>query len=133
MSLAMVLWQNEFLAFSVVIVILSLVGVAVWVWMLIWVYRDAKARGKEPVIWVLIVAVLGLVGFIIYFVLRNEPERQTYAPAYYYPPPQYQYPYQQPQYQQPQYQQYPYQQAPQQQYGQYQDPYDQQAGRAPPR
>jgi len=126
----------------VVIVILSLVGLVVWVWMLIWVYRDAKSRGKEPIIWVLIVAVLGLVGFIIYFVLRNEPERQTYAPAYYYPPPQYQYPYQQPQYQQPQYQQpqyqqpqyqqYPYQQAPQQQYGQYQDPYNQQGDRAPP-
>ena len=125
-SMAMVLWQVE-LAFLAVIVILSLVYLVVWVWMLIWVYRDAQSRGKEPVLWVLVVAVLGLVGFIIYYVLRNEPERQTYAPAYYYPPPQYQYPYQQ-----PQYQQYPYQQAPQQQYGQYQDPYNQQGDRAPP-
>jgi hypothetical protein len=142
MSLAMVLWQNEFLAFSVVIVILSLVGLVVWVWMLIWVYRDAKSRGKEPILWVLIVAVLGLVGFIIYYVLRNEPERPAYAPGYYYPPPQYQYPYQQypqqpypqqpyPQQPYPQ-QQYPQQQYPQQQYPQYQDPYQQQSGQTPP-
>jgi len=128
MSLAMALWQGE-MAFLTIIVILALVGVAVWVWMLIWVYRDAKSRGKEPVLWVLIVAVLGLVGFIIYYVLRNEPERPAYQPVYYYPPPAYQYPYQQ--YPQQQYPQQQYQQPPQQ-YPQYQDPYQQQRGQTPP-
>jgi len=123
-SMAMVLWQVE-LAFLAVIVILSLVYLVVWVWMLIWVYRDAKSRGKEPVLWVLVVAVLGLVGFIIYYVLRNEPERIDYAPGYYYPPPQYQYPYQQ-------YPQNPYPQYPQQQYPQYQDPSQQQRQAPPP-
>lgn len=124
--MAMVLWQNEMMALAVVMVILALVGAVVWVWMLIWVYRDAKSRGKEPVLWVLIVAVLGLVGFIIYYVLRNEPERPAYTPGYYYPPPQYQHPYQ------PYpYQQYPYQQYPYQQYPQYQDPNQQQREQTP--
>jgi hypothetical protein len=98
-----------------------IVGLALYIWMLVWIYRDAKSRGKEAALWVVIAAVAPIVGLIIYILVRNEPERPVayYPPIAYYPPPGYQYqphqgvPYQYPHY--PQYQQYqppPYQQYP---------------------
>jgi hypothetical protein len=103
--------QNEAAGILVVVLLIIIIPIVLWVWCAIWVYKDAKSRGKEAIIWVLIVLVMPVVGLIIYLIVRNEPEtaRVMYPPPqYYYPPPPY---YQQPQYQpqsQPQYpQQYP--------------------------
>ncbi len=70
-------------------IILPILGIALWVWLLVWVYRDAKSRGMEAALWVLVVAVVGLLGLIIYLVVRRD--HSTYRPAY-YPPPGYAYP-----------------------------------------
>ena len=46
---------------------------ALWLSLIIWTYRDIKARGKDPLIRilaVLVVAVLFLPGIVIYFILR---------------------------------------------------------------
>ncbi len=102
---------------ALIFVILA-VGLALYIWMLVWIYRDAKSRGKEAALWVLIAAIAPIVGLIIYMLIRNEPERPVvyYPPAAYYPPPGYQYqPYQYAPYQYPQYPQNP-------QYAQYQPP-----------
>jgi hypothetical protein len=77
----------------------------------VWVYRDANSRGKDGTMWLLIVVFTGLLGIIIWLIVRDEQPRMA-MPQYQYPPPYPpQYP---PQYPRPpgQYQQY---QNPQQQ------------------
>ena len=58
---------------------LALVGIALfvlWIILGIWVYRDAKQRfpenSLEPVLWLLIVLLTGIVGLIIYLVVRPK-------------------------------------------------------------
>jgi hypothetical protein len=77
--------------------ILCLAFVAIWfiIWLLIaiWVYRDAESRGMSGVLWLLIVILLGLIGIIIYLVIRKDkpqyPHGAPYPPQQYgqYPPP----------------------------------------------
>jgi hypothetical protein len=89
-----------------------------WIFVLIWVYRDAEERGMSGILWVLVVFFLSIIGLIIYIVVRDD--KPTYAQGAYYQqqgyyPPPYQ---QQGYYQQPQYppqQGYPPQQPPPQQ------------------
>jgi hypothetical protein len=63
----------------------------------VWVYRDANSRGKDGTMWLLIVVFTGIIGLIIWFIVRDEPARVPvqhygYPPAAYYPPyQQYQY------------------------------------------
>ena len=50
------------------------VGVIIWfvIWILIaiWVYRDAEKRGSSGALWLIIVILLGLIGIIIWLVVR---------------------------------------------------------------
>ena len=57
---------------AIVIGIILLIGSVFIVQILvaIWVYKDANKRGENGVIWLLIVLVAGLVGIIIWFVIR---------------------------------------------------------------
>jgi membrane protease YdiL (CAAX protease family) len=64
----------------------------------VWVYRDAEKRGKSGVLWLIVVILLGIIGIIIWLIVR-PPIQQMPPPQYgYMPPPQYppQYPPQQP-------------------------------------
>lgn len=78
--------QMEFLAGG-----LCLAFFAIWfiIWLLvaIWVYKDAEARGMGGVLWLIIVIILGLIGIIIYLVVRKplQPPMQPYGA---YPPQQ---------------------------------------------
>lgn len=38
----------------------------------IWVYRDAKKRGEDALLWLLIVLLTGLIGLIIYVLIRGD-------------------------------------------------------------
>jgi hypothetical protein len=71
--------------------IILVVGIVVRVLILVWVYRDAQSRGKDATLWLLIVLFAGLIGLIIYLVVRDDRPRYQY-PAYYPPPPQPPYP-----------------------------------------
>jgi uncharacterized membrane protein YhaH (DUF805 family) len=55
---------------------LSLVCGAIWfvvnIIILIWVYRDAKAHGANPVLWALIVFFTGVIGLILYLLLGRK-------------------------------------------------------------
>lgn len=44
--------------------------------LLVWVYRDAQARGENGALWALIVLVAGIIGLILYFLTaRQNPKR----------------------------------------------------------
>jgi amino acid permease len=43
----------------------------VWIALLIWVHRDAKRRGMNAVLWVMVVFFLHLLGFIAYLIARG--------------------------------------------------------------
>jgi hypothetical protein len=42
----------------------------VWIVIAIWVYRDAEQRGEIGVLWLLIVLVAGIIGLIIWLIIR---------------------------------------------------------------
>ena len=57
----------------VIFVVLLLV---VNVLILIWVYNDAKSRGMEnAVLWLIIVLITGLIGLIIYLIVRPKGDK----------------------------------------------------------
>jgi hypothetical protein len=60
----------------------------------IWVYRDAESRGMSGVLWLIVVLIAGIIGLIIYLVVRKDrvqpmmmPPQQWGAPPGGMPPP----------------------------------------------
>ena len=53
-----------------------LIGIIIWfiVWILvaIWVYRDAEKRGKNKVSWLIIAILIGIIGLVIWLVMRGD-------------------------------------------------------------
>lgn len=51
----------------------GLVGLAIWIFLVVYVYRDAKARGMDnAVLLTILTAFTGLLGFIIYLLMRPK-------------------------------------------------------------
>jgi hypothetical protein len=51
----------------------GLIGLAIWIFLVVYVYRDAKARGMEnAVLLTILTAFTGILGFIIYLVMRPK-------------------------------------------------------------
>jgi hypothetical protein len=44
----------------------------IWLIIGIWVYKDAEKRGKSGILWFLIVFFIGIIGLIIYFLVRDS-------------------------------------------------------------
>lgn len=42
-----------------------------WIWIIVWVYKDARKRGLEGVLWGLLVFFLHWIGLIIYLLVRS--------------------------------------------------------------
>ena len=61
---------DDFLWIPALICVVYIVIFIVWLMVAIWVYRDANSRGENGVLWLLIVLVSGLIGLIIWFVIR---------------------------------------------------------------
>ena len=38
----------------------------------LWVYKDAKARGENAVLWLIVVLLTGIIGLIIYVLVRSK-------------------------------------------------------------
>jgi putative membrane protein len=38
----------------------------------IWVYRDAEDRGMQGVLWLIVVLIAGIIGLIIYLIVRKD-------------------------------------------------------------
>ena len=70
-------------------------GVMCWIiWFIIgiliciWVYKDAESRGMSGVLWLILVLILGLIGLIVYLVVR-KPKVMAPPPYPMAPPPAY--------------------------------------------
>jgi hypothetical protein len=51
----------------------GLIGLAIWIFLVVYVYRDAKARGMEnAVLLTILTAFTGILGFIIYLLMRPK-------------------------------------------------------------
>ena len=44
----------------------------IWIMIAVWVYRDAQTRGMNAGVWVLIVLLIGIIGLIIYLIVRTD-------------------------------------------------------------
>jgi TctA family transporter len=66
-------------------IILFIIGlIAVWILLAVWVYRDARKRGMEATLWLLVVLLTGIIGLIAYLIVRREHPIQQPPPP---PPP----------------------------------------------
>jgi uncharacterized membrane protein YhaH (DUF805 family) len=66
-------------------IILFIIGLfVVWILLAVWVYRDAKKRGMEATLWLLLVLLTGFIGLIVYLIVRREHPIQQPPPP---PPP----------------------------------------------
>ena len=57
--------------------VFALIWLVVWILVAIWVYKDAEKRGKSGVLWLIIVILLGLIGLIIWLVVRGEKSKPS--------------------------------------------------------
>ena len=67
--------------------LIGAVFIIIWIYMLYWVYKDAKRRGKSGGLWFIIVFFLGIIGLIIWLIVRpplKENVQEIQAPP---PPP----------------------------------------------
>ena len=68
--------ESEATAFLGLGIAMCVGGLLVWfiVWILIgiWVYKDAEKRGKSGILWLLLVIILGIIGLIIWLVVRPK-------------------------------------------------------------
>jgi hypothetical protein len=61
-----------------IIALISLVSFLVWIFVAIWVHRDAQRRGMDNgALWAVLVFFLGLIGLIIYLVIRPSEIRSS--------------------------------------------------------
>ena len=106
---------GELALFSGICLTIIIIMWVIFILIAIWVYKDAEKRGKSGALWLIIVILLGIIGIIIWLVVRppivqgpgGPPMQPGYPPQQpYYPPQQQGYP--------PQQQGYPPQQPPQQ-------------------
>jgi len=61
----------------IVCAIIGIIWFVIWILVAIWVYKDAEKRGKSGVLWLLIVIITGLLGLIIWLVVRGEKEKSS--------------------------------------------------------
>src|SRR5437660_4598835 len=51
----------------------GLIGLAIWIFLVVWVYKDSKARGMDnAVLLTIVTALTGLLGLIIYLLMRPK-------------------------------------------------------------
>jgi len=57
----------------IVSLVVGLAWTVVWIILMVWVYKDAKARGMEnPAVWLILIIFTHIIGFIIYLVVRPK-------------------------------------------------------------
>lgn len=49
---------------------IPIIWFVIWIMLGIWVYKDAESRGMNGALWLILVIVLGIVGLIIYLLVR---------------------------------------------------------------
>ena len=70
--IGMILQEQIFwIFFMITMMIVMVILVVLYIKLLIWVYRDAKKRNMDETIWLLIVIFTGIIGLIIYLIVRD--------------------------------------------------------------
>lgn len=64
-----------------------LLWLIVWLYICMWVYRDAEARGSSGFLWAFLVLVFGIIPLIIWFIARPPLKQQAQHGYGYMPPP----------------------------------------------
>jgi hypothetical protein len=59
-----------FLGLTGVLCILPIIVFIIWIVLAIWVYKDAEKRGGSGALWLIIVILTGIIGLIIWLVVR---------------------------------------------------------------
>ncbi|MFX0113279.1 MAG: zinc ribbon domain-containing protein [Candidatus Hodarchaeota archaeon] len=62
--------------------VMMFAGLILWILAIYWVYQDAERRGKDGVLWALLVAITMMMGFLLYLILRfsDQEQRSTAVP-----------------------------------------------------
>jgi hypothetical protein len=69
---------SAFLFIIIASVVISVLTTIAWVFVLIWVAKDARSRGMDNgAMWVILVLFTGVIGLIIYIVSRTQGELKT--------------------------------------------------------
>ena len=76
--------EEAFICFGGIFCLIPVLIFVVFIFIAIWVYRDAESRGMSGVLWLIIVLIAGLIGLIIYLVVRRDHPQ---GPPGGYPPP----------------------------------------------
>jgi hypothetical protein len=63
-------------------IIFFIVLIVVWILLAVWVYRDARKRGMEATLWLLVVLLTGIFGLIVYLIVRKDHPIQQQPPPY---------------------------------------------------
>ena len=50
----------------------SLALVVIWIFVIVWVYRDAERRGMNGLLWALLVLIGNIIGLLIYLIVRSD-------------------------------------------------------------
>ncbi|MFO7991161.1 MAG: hypothetical protein R6U61_02565 [Thermoplasmata archaeon] len=70
---------------------LSIVPFIIWLIIGIWMYKDAKKRDENAVLWLIIGLIAGLIGLIIWLVVRPDmaevQQKRQQQQQYQQPPP----------------------------------------------
>ena len=68
----------HFLPKYITLGLIPIVLIFLWLFVIIWVYRDAERRKMSGVLWALFVLVGNIIGLLIYLIVRNDslPARQ---------------------------------------------------------
>ncbi|MCK4424571.1 hypothetical protein KAU93_02710 [Candidatus Bathyarchaeota archaeon] len=65
--------QGEWLiGLGLLILLIPIVWFIIAILLCIWVYRDAQSRGMNGALWLIIVLIAGIIGLIIYLVVRGD-------------------------------------------------------------
>jgi len=72
--------QAEFFFGLGLLCLLPILWIIIAILLGIWVYRDAESRGMSGALWLIIVWLLGLIGLIIYLVVRKEKKQAAPPP-----------------------------------------------------
>ncbi len=84
---------GELMCLTGVLCIVPVIWIIICILIAVWVYRHAESRGMSGVLWLIIVILLGIIGLIIYLVVRHPkvpvgaPPPGAYPPPGRYPPP----------------------------------------------
>lgn len=52
--------------------IISFVLLIIWIFVIVWVYRDAERRGMNGILWGLLVFIGNIIGLLIYLIVRSD-------------------------------------------------------------